>query len=67
MQALWEKVTIPVLLIRGAESDILPAETAAEMAGAAHVRLAEVAGVGHAPALMDPAQIALVAEFLAAA
>jgi len=65
MQALWEKVTIPVLLIRGAESDLLLPETAAEMAGAPHVRLEEVPRAGHAPALMDAAQIRLVAEFLA--
>lgn len=65
MRALWEKVRIPVLLIRGAESDLLPPETAAAMAAEPHVTLAEIAGAGHAPALMDPAQIALVAEFLA--
>jgi pimeloyl-ACP methyl ester carboxylesterase len=65
LRALWAKVTVPVLLLRGAESDILPPETAAEMARAPHVRLAEVPGAGHAPALMDPAQVALVADFLA--
>jgi pimeloyl-ACP methyl ester carboxylesterase len=64
MQALWEKVTIPVLLIRGAQSDLLPADTASAMAEGAHVQFAEIGGAGHAPALMDPAQIALVAEFL---
>lgn len=65
MQALWEKVRIPVLLIRGAESDLLLPETAAAMAAEPHVRFAEVAGAGHAPALMASAQIALVADFLA--
>jgi len=65
LQALWEKVTVPVLLIRGAESDILPAETAGAMAAGAHVECAEISGAGHAPALMDAAQVALVAEFLA--
>ncbi|WP_240789951.1 alpha/beta fold hydrolase [Roseomonas sp. HF4] len=64
MQALWEKVTIPVLLIRGAASDILSAETASAMAAGANVQFAEIGGAGHAPALMDAAQIALVAEFL---
>jgi hypothetical protein len=29
------------------------------------VRLAVLPGIGHAPALMEPGQIALVAEFLA--
>ncbi len=65
MQALWEKVKVPVLLIRGAESDLLLPETAAAMAAAPNVQLAEVAGAGHAPALMDATQIALVADFLA--
>ncbi|MBR0683810.1 alpha/beta hydrolase [Roseomonas eburnea] len=64
LQGLWGRVTIPVLLIRGAESDLLLRETATAMAEAEHVRLAEIPGAGHAPALMDPAQIALVAEFL---
>jgi pimeloyl-ACP methyl ester carboxylesterase len=64
MQALWEKVRIPVLLIRGAESDLLLPETAASMAAEPHVTLAEIPGAGHAPALMDPVQIALVADFL---
>ena len=65
MQGLWQMVHQPVLLIRGAESDLLLPETAGAMAEGAHVRLAEIAGAGHAPALMDPAQIALVADFLA--
>ena len=65
MQALWEKVRIPVLLIRGAESDLLLPETAAAMAAQPNVELAEIAGAGHAPALMDAAQVALVVDFLA--
>jgi pimeloyl-ACP methyl ester carboxylesterase len=64
MQALWSAVKVPVLLIRGAESDLLLPETAAAMAERPHVTLVEVAGAGHAPALMEPAQIALVADFL---
>lgn len=65
MAALWSAVRLPVLLIRGAESDILLPDTAAEMAARPNVVLAEIAQAGHAPALMDPAQIALVARFLA--
>ena len=65
LQPLWDRVTIPVLLIRGAESDLLLRETATTMAQAENVQLAEIPGAGHAPALMDPAQIALVADFLA--
>ena len=65
MKALWGLVKQPVLLIRGAESDLLLEETAQSMATGPHVQLAEIANAGHAPALMDPAQIALVASFLA--
>ena len=60
----WSRVTAPVLLVRGAESDLLPAETAQAMAQRPGVRLAEIAGCGHAPALMDAAQIGLVTGFL---
>jgi pimeloyl-ACP methyl ester carboxylesterase len=63
---IWNRVAVPTLLIRGAESDLLLAETAAEMAKRPDVRLETIAGCGHAPALMDEAQIALVADFLEA-
>ena len=65
MRGLWQLIRQPVLLIRGAESDLLLPDTAGTMAEGAHVRLAEIPGAGHAPALMDPEQIRLVAEFLA--
>ncbi|MDI3307521.1 MAG: alpha/beta hydrolase [Acetobacteraceae bacterium] len=65
LSAFWGHVTAPTLLIRGAESDLLLAETAQEMARRPQVRLAEIPGCGHAPALMDAAQVALVSEFLA--
>lgn len=61
---IWNAITLPVLLIRGAESDLLPADTADRMAMRRGVRLEVIAGAGHAPALMDPAQIAIVADFL---
>ncbi len=67
MRGLWGVVRAPTLLIRGAESDVLPADTAREMVAAGHLRLEEIPGAGHAPALMDPAQIALVTDFLAGA
>lgn len=65
LSPLWARVTVPVLLLRGAESDLLPAETARAMARRPGVRLAEIPGCGHAPALMDADQIGLVSEFLA--
>lgn len=69
---VWEAIACPVLVLRGADSDLLLKETAEEMTrrGAAatrgQVRLRTIAGAGHAPALMAPDQIATVREFLAA-
>jgi pimeloyl-ACP methyl ester carboxylesterase len=65
LSMVWSRVGVPTLLIRGADSDILDAETAAEMATRPGVRLAVLPGIGHAPALMETGQISLVAEFLA--
>ncbi|MFC7551758.1 alpha/beta fold hydrolase [Pseudoroseomonas wenyumeiae] len=53
---LWETLKLPVLLLRGAESPLLTAETAERMASRPGVTLVTVPGCGHAPALMDPAQ-----------
>ncbi|MDO9502621.1 alpha/beta fold hydrolase [Falsiroseomonas sp.] len=64
LSALWELVSVPVLAIRGAESDLLLPETLAAMAARPGVRVAEIPAVGHAPALMDASQVALVAGFL---
>lgn len=64
LSVAWSLVTAPVLLLRGAESDILDAETAAAMAARPGVRLVTLPGIGHAPALMDPGQVAIVSEFL---
>lgn len=63
---LWDRVSCPVLVIRGAESDLLLAETLDEMErrGAGRVARAVFAGCGHAPALMAAGQIAAIAGFL---
>ncbi|MGK7869320.1 alpha/beta fold hydrolase [Falsiroseomonas sp. E2-1-a20] len=63
--ALWDRVRGPVLLLRGAESDVLEASTAAEMASRPGVQLLEIAGAGHAPALVDADQVLRVVAFLA--
>lgn len=65
MRFLWNALDLPILAIRGAESDLLLAETAAEMATKPGLRLEVVPDAGHAPALMDAAQVAMVAGFLA--
>lgn len=67
---LWEAIECDVLILRGEASDLISAATVAEMqrrgraARAGRVRAAELAGCGHAPALMDAAQSKLVREFL---
>ena len=53
--------------LRGAESDLLTRETADEMGRRGpRAQLIEVPGVGHAPTLMDAAQIAPIRDFLLA-
>lgn len=68
--ALWhayDALKIPVLVLRGAESDLLARATADAMAERGpRARVQEVAGVGHAPTLVQPDQIAVVREFLLA-
>ncbi len=67
--ALWaayDSLRCPTLLLRGAESDLLSAETAAQMsARGPRARLQEFPGVGHAPMLVQPGQRAVVRAFLA--
>jgi pimeloyl-ACP methyl ester carboxylesterase len=67
-QFLWqsyEAIDCPILVLRGAHSDLLTAETAAEMTRRnAGARLVEVADVGHAPTLMNDTQIGPVVQFL---
>lgn len=56
----------PLLVVRGAKSDLLTSETAAKMqAVAPNMMLAVVAGVGHAPELNEPEAVAAIGEFLA--
>ncbi len=62
---VWEAVHIPRLVVRGAQSDLLPPETYARMLAEGAEGL-EVAGAGHAPALMDAPTIARLQAFLAA-
>ncbi|MEW5887548.1 MAG: alpha/beta hydrolase [Pseudomonadota bacterium] len=64
--ALWDALECKVLCLRGAESDLLLPQTAAEMERRGpRCRVVIIPGVGHAPALNVPEQIGLVAEFFA--
>jgi pimeloyl-ACP methyl ester carboxylesterase len=61
----WEQVRCPVLVLRGAESDLLLPETFARMqAGKHNVIGVEIPHVGHAPMLMDPEQQKVIRDFL---
>jgi pimeloyl-ACP methyl ester carboxylesterase len=63
--AVWDGVACPVLVLRGERSDVLSREVADEMGRRGPVtEVVEIAGCGHAPALMDEEQIALVREWL---
>jgi pimeloyl-ACP methyl ester carboxylesterase len=68
--ALWaayDAIRCPTLVLRGATSDVLSAATAAAMQERGpRAQLRELAGVGHAPTLVAPDQVALVREFLQA-
>jgi pimeloyl-ACP methyl ester carboxylesterase len=64
---VWDAIRCPVLVLRGAESDLLPRETAMEMqTRGPGCELVEIEGAGHAPALMDAKQIAVVGGWLRA-
>jgi len=67
---LWPLFTAlaqkPLLVIRGAKSELLTAETAARMrAEAPGMKFALVEGVGHAPELNEPEAVGAIEEFLA--
>lgn len=61
---IWQQVACPSLVIRGAQSDLLTEANAEQMIQRPNTQLAVVEGVGHAPMLMDPEQIALVNQYL---
>jgi pimeloyl-ACP methyl ester carboxylesterase len=62
---LWDNIECPTLVMRGALSDLLDRATVAEMqVRGPHANVVELAGVGHAPTLMKPDQIAIVRDFL---
>jgi pimeloyl-ACP methyl ester carboxylesterase len=62
----WDALDIPVLCLRGEDSDLLLRETAEQMRNRGpRAVVVEIAGCGHAPALNTPAQYTLVERFLA--
>lgn len=65
--ALWDAVRCPVLLLRGAESDLLSAEVAEEMTRRGPgCRLATFPGTGHAPSLLADDHVSVIVDWLRA-
>lgn len=61
----YDRIAARVLLIRGAESDLLSPATARAMAQRGpQAHCTQLEGVGHAPTLVVPGQLALVRKFL---
>lgn len=65
---LWQQydaITTPTLLLRGANSGLLMAQTAQAMSQRGpRAKVVELEGVGHAPTLMHEDQITIVKDFL---
>ncbi len=65
--AMWhafKQIHIPMLIVRGGNSDLLSAKTVAEMCKVnPYARSIEIPNVGHAPAFVKAEQIALAKEF----
>jgi len=65
MWPVYDGIACPTLLLRGEDSDLLTRDTAVQMSQRGpRAKLIEVPDVGHAPMLMDEAQVAPVREFL---
>ena len=63
--AAYDALRCPVLLLRGADSDLLSAATAEAMSlRGPRARRVDFAGVGHAPTLVAADQVAAVRDFL---
>ncbi len=67
MWELWDAIRAPVLVLRGGVSDLLRADTVAEMQRRGpRCEAIEIEGIGHTPALVDAPQIEAVRRFLTA-
>jgi len=61
----WDEITCPTLVLRGAESMLLTGATAAEMEKRGpKAQVVVIPQAGHAPALMDRAQVDIIARWL---
>lgn len=65
---IYDAVSCPTMVLRGADSDLLTRETWQQMGERGpQARLAEVPGVGHAPMFMTQGQIDIARDFLLSA
>ena len=61
----WTAIKAPILVLRGADSDLLPPDLAREMVHRnCSAKILEIEGCGHAPPLMSHDQIECVYDFL---
>lgn len=61
----YESISVPIQIIRGQCSDLLSLQTCEQMLQMRpNARLEQISGVGHAPTLINPDQIALIDKFL---
>ena len=62
---MWDRIRIPTLVLRGAQSDLLEEPVARAMTERGpKASLITYPGVGHAPALLQPEQVADVVSFI---
>ncbi len=62
----YNRINAPILVIRGADSDILSRATSERMRVVQRrTKIVEVPGVGHAPSLLEPEALAAIQDFLA--
>jgi len=64
LRPYWKRVPGPALVLRGDSSDLLLPATLEEMCRRPHTQSHIVARTGHAPMLMDDAQVGVVRHFL---
>ena len=60
----WNRITCPVLILRGEKSDLLSANTVRKMCERPGTRAVEIPKCGHAPALLNDGQIDIVQNYL---
>jgi esterase len=60
----YARIACPVLIVRGADSDVLDSATASRMCKVLkRAKVVEVAGVGHAPSLTEAESLGAIKEF----